>query len=355
MAVSRSVVIGGVDTHGRTHHTGPLDSAGRLLGTAQFDASSRGYRDLLTWLRGLGEIDAVGIEDTGSYGAGLCRLLLSEGVRVIEVERPDRRSRRLRGKSDPIDAEAAARAVMAGTARATPKDRSGVIESIRSLRIARSGAVKARTAALNALKTTVVTSPDCLRASLDMLSPARLLDHCAALRPDRCSLDDPLHAAKLALRTIGRRIHSLDSEIRELDSVLSEMVRRVAPATISLPGIGVDHAGQLLVSAGQNPERLRSEAAFARLCGSAPVPASSGRTQRHRLSRGGDRQANRALHMAVVVRLRRCCRTQAYVERRTAEGLSKPEIMRCLKRYLAREVYHALRSDLSALSGLDAI
>jgi transposase len=355
MAGNAVVVIGGVDTHGHTHQAAAIDSAGRILGSAEFQACAGGYRDLLAWLRDHGTLESVGIEGTGSYGAGLCRHLLAQGVNVIEVDRPDRRARRARGKSDPIDAECAARAVLAGTADTTPKDRRGVVESVRMLRIARSGAVKARTAAINALKTTVVTGPEAVRDTLAALSPAKLLDTCRSLRPDRVRLGDPVQGAKLALRTIARRIEAFDLEIRELDRALGRLVREVAPSTFALLGIGVDHAGQLLVSAGQNPERLRSEAAFARLCGSAPMPASSGRTSRHRLSRGGDRQANRALHMAVVVRMRRCPRTRAYVERRTAEGLSKPEIMRCLKRYLAREVYHALRADLGALEGVDSI
>jgi transposase len=351
MAGTAVAVIGGVDTHGHTHQAAAIDSAGRVLGNAEFPVGTRGYRELLAWMQDLGPIESVGVEGTGSYGAGLCRHLLERGIRVIEVDRPDRKTRRTRGKSDPIDAESAARAVLSGTATSTPKDRRGVVESIRMLRIARSGAVKSRTSAMNALRTTVLTAPAALRASLEPHSPARLIDTCRCLRPDCERLDDPVHGAKLALRTIASRIEAFDLEIRELDRVLGGLVHEVAPATIELLGIGVDHAGQLLVSAGQNPERLHSEAGFARLCGAAPIPASSGRTSRHRLSRGGDRQANRALHMAVVVRLRRCPRTRAYVERRTAEGLSKPEIMRCLKRYLAREVYHALRADLSVLAG----
>ncbi|PKQ16401.1 MAG: IS110 family transposase [Actinobacteria bacterium HGW-Actinobacteria-7] len=355
MAGSTVVVIGGVDTHGHTHQAAAIDSAGRLLGGAEFEACAEGYRDLLAWLRDHGTIESVGVEGTGSYGAGLCRHLVARGVDVVEVDRPDRKTRRAKGKSDPIDAECAARAVLAGTATTTPKDRRGVVESIRMLRIARSGAVKARTAAINALKTTMITAPEGVRAAFDLLTAAKLIDTCRALRPDRTHLEDPVQGAKLALRTIARRIEAFDLEIRELDSTLTRLVGGVAPATLALAGIGVDHAGQLLVSAGQNPERLHSEAAFARLCGAAPIPASSGRTSRHRLSRGGDRQANRALHMAVVVRLRRCPRTRAYAERRTAEGLSKPEIMRCLKRYLAREVYHALQADLRALEGVDSI
>ena len=355
MAKDNPVVIGGVDTHERTHQAAAIDGSGRMLGTAQFEVSTAGYAELLAWLRGLGALAQVGVEGTGSYGAGLCRYLLSQGVAVIEVDRPDRKMRRSRGKSDPIDAEAAARSVLAGTATALPKDRSGVVESIRVLRVARSGAVKARTAAVNALKTTVVAAPAGLRETLGGLPPTALVETCAALRPDPTRLADPAQGAKAALRSLARRVVDLEGEVRSLDSSLTCLVREAAPATTALAGIGIDHAGQLLASAGQNPERLHSENAFAQLCGAAPIPASSGRTQRHRLNRGGDRQANRALHMAVIVRMRLCPRTRAYVERRSAEGLSKPEIMRCLKRYLAREVYHSLIADMRALGGLDGI
>lgn len=352
MAGSASDVIGGVDTHGATHHAAAMDVTGRMLGTAGFQAGPGGYRELLVWLRGYGEIRCVGIEGTGSYGAGLCRYLLSEGVRVVEVDRADRKMRRRRGKSDPVDAEAAARSVLAGTAATVPKDRRGIVESIRVLRVARSGAVKARTAAINALRTTVVTAPAELRRELETLGPATLVNVCASLRPRRDRLADPSQATKAALRSIARRVVVLDAEVAEMDGALSHLVREAAPRTVAHTGIGVDHAGQLLVTAGQNLGRLRSEAAFALLCGVAPVSASSGRTDRHRLNRSGDRAANRALHLAVVVRMRCCARTKAYMERRTGQGLSKPEVMRCLKRYVAREVYSSLRADLSALQAL---
>ena len=355
MAGSGRGVIGGVDTHGSTHHAAAIDVAGRVLATAQFEANSRGYRGLHSWLRGHGEISSVGVEGTGSYGAGLARYLSAQGVDVVEVDRPDRRMRRRRGKSDPIDAEAAARSVLAGTAAGSPKDRAGVVESIRALRVARTGAVKARTAAASSLKATVTTAPAPLRERLETLSSPQRIEVCAAMRTDPIRLDDPSQGTKAALRSLSRRIVALDAEIAELDAALSRLVRKAAPRTMAQCGIGVDHAGQLLVTAGQNIERLHSEAAFARLCGAAPIPASSGRTNRHRLSRGGDRQANRALYMAVIVRLAHDERTRAYAERRTAEGLSKSEIIRCLKRYLAREVYADLVADLRSLRGIDTI
>jgi transposase len=343
------IVIGGVDTHGRTHHAAVIDQQGRLLGDRQFSADRSGYRQLLSWLHRHGQLGAVGVEGTGSYGAGLTQALLDQGVRVVEVDRPDRRTRRQRGKSDPIDAEAAARAVLAGTATAVPKRRDGIVESIRALRTARSGAVKARTAAINQLKALLVTAPASLREALDGRSTPALVAACARLRPDQTALADPVQGTKAALAVVAQRIQLLDQEIALADQRLATLVGRAAPRLLGLLAIGNDHAGQLLTTAGQHPERLRGEAAFAHLCGVAPIPASSGKTHRHRLHRGGDRDANRALHLAVVVRMRFCPRTRAYVERRTKQGLSKPEIIRCIKRYLAREVYHALVADFEAL------
>jgi transposase len=343
------IVIGGVDTHGRTHHAAVLDTQGRLLGDREFPADRDGYRQLLGWLGRHGQVGVVGVEGTGSYGAGLACYLGDQQVRVVEVDRPDRRIRRQRGKSDPIDAEAAARAVLAGTATAAPKRRDGIVEAIRVLRTARRGASKARTAAINQLKALLVTAPASVREALDDLSTSALVTTCARFRPDEAGLADPLYASKAALQAIARRIQLLEAELELADQRLAKLVGRAAPRLLELLAIGNDHAGQLLITAGQHPERLRGEAAFAHLCGVAPIPASSGKTRRHRLHRGGDRDANRALHLAVVVRMRFCPRTHAYVERRTKEGLSKPEIMRCIKRYLAREVYHALVADFEAL------
>jgi transposase len=349
MAKRSRVVIGGVDTHGRTHHAAVIDQHGRLLADAEFCARADGYRMLLSWLRRHGKVQAVGVEGTGTYGAGLARFLLDADVRVVEVDRPDRKLRRQRGKSDPLDAEAAARAVLAGTATALPKRRDGIVEAIRALRAVRASAVKARTAAINQLKALLITAPADLRESLEDGSTVRQVAACARLRPDLAQLADPAQATKAALRAVAARILGLEEEIALADQRLAKLVARAAPRTIRLLAIGVDHAGQLLVTAGDNPERLRGEASFAHLCGAAPIPASSGKTRRHRLHRGGDRDANRALHLAVIVRMRYCPRTRAYVQRRTREGLSKPEIMRCVKRYLAREVYHTLVADFEAL------
>jgi transposase len=350
MSRSNRLIIGGVDTHAATHHAAVIDLQGRLLADEQFPASPRGYAALLTWMRSKGRVDRVGIEGTGAYGAGLARHLHEHGVSVLEVPRPDRRLRRQHGKSDPLDAEAAARAVLAGNASGAPKLATGAIESIRMLRIARAGAVKAHTAARNTLQAMVVTAPEPLRSQLRELSTSKLVDVCLRLRPDSGNLIDTAQAAKTSLRSIATRARTLQLEARELKKQLDALTIDSAPATTAIFGLGPDTASALLVAIGDNPDRLRSEAAFAHLCGVAPIPASSGKTSRHRLHRGGDRSGNRALHIAVIVRLRYDPRARQYAARRTTQGMSMPEIIRCQKRYLAREVFTALRADYAAIT-----
>ena len=346
-------VVGGVDTHLDTHTAACVDHLGRLLAHAQFPATTAGEKRLLAWLGGFGDLAAVGVEGTGSYGASLARLLTGEGVRVVEVSRPNRQTRRTRGKSDPIDAEAAARAVLAGTATGTPKTRTGTVESIRVLRTARSGAVKARTAASNTLKHLVITAPEPLRTQLGGLTTDQLVEHAAALRPttDPAGLSDPVQATKTALRRLARRCQHLTEEITDADTQLRALTTRTAPALLERCGVGPETAGQLLTTAGDNPHRLHSTPAFAALCGTSPVPVASGRTHRVRLNRGGDRHANSALHTIVLVRMRHHEPTRAYVARRRAEGKTTKEIMRCLKRALCREllplITQALTPDLT--------
>lgn len=339
-------VTGGVDTHKDTHTAAVLDALGRVLGNASFPATGRGYAELLAWIRGFGQIAMVGVEGTGSYGAGLARYLGDHQVKVFEVDRPNRQARRRQGKSDPLDAIAAARAVQAQTASAIPKARDGVVESLRALRVARRSAVKAHTAALNALKSMVVTAPQRLREHLAGLDAEELVETCSRLRPGG-DLTDPVAGTKQALRRLARRCQVLEEEIKEADADLTRLVRRTAPRLLACPGVGPEVSSQLLVTAGDNPDRLHSEASFAALCGTAPLPASSGRTDRHRLNRGGDRAANCVLHTVVLVRMRHHQPTRDYVARRTAQGLSKREIMRCLKRYVARELLPLIREALT--------
>lgn len=343
-----SEITGGVDTHRDTHHGAVVDQVGRHLADAEFPATPAGYRQLLRWLSQHGAIGQVGVEGTGAYGAGLARFLRANNVAVVEVDRPDRKGRRTHGKSDPIDAYAAATAALNGTASSTPKTRDGRVEAIRALRVVRRGAVKARTQAMNQLKGLIVTAPAELREALRGLPTAGLIATCARLRPNVDGSSDVAVTSaptKSALRHLARRYQQLSQEIAELDAELHPLVRAAAPALLELPGIGPEVAGQLLASAGDNPGRLRSESAFAHLCGVAPLPASSGRTDRHRLNRGGDRAANNALHTVVLTRLRHDSRTRDYVTRRTGQGLSKKEIMRCLKRYVAREVFRILTAE----------
>jgi transposase len=346
MTTTTPTVTVGVDTHSDTHHAAVIDEVGRKIADASFVTTSSGYQALVDWARCHGQIDRVGVEGTGAYGAGLSRHLRAAGLTVIEVDRPDRRTRRQEGKSDPVDAYAAAAAVLAGTASGTPKTRDGRVEAIRTLRIARRSAIKGRTQAINQLKAAVLTGPADLRESLRHLRRSELLDACRRLRPSSsplADLDDPVPSAtKSTLRRLAKRITALQDEIKEIDAELAPLVAATAPRLLEVYGVGTEVAAQLLTSAGDNPDRLRSEAAFASLCGVAPLPASSGRTVRHRLNRGGDRHANYALHVIALVRLSAHEPTRAYARRRTAEGLSKPEIIRCLKRYIAREIHHAL-------------
>ena len=335
-------MTGGVDTHGQTHHAAVLDALGRQLGDREFPTTPAGYRGRRHWLAGHGDLERVGVEGTGSYGAALARQLAEEGVHVVEVDRPDRKARRAQGKSDPLDAYSAARAVLSGTATGQPKTRDGRVESIRALRVARSGAMKARTQAMNQLRSLLTTAPAELREQLRALRAASLVSTAVRLRPGP-DLDDPLQATKTALRRIARRYEHLSLETAEADDELRTLTADAAPRPLQLHGVGPEVAAQLLITAGDNPRRLRSESAFAHLCGVAPVPASSGRINRYRLNRGGDRQVNKALYTVVVVRLRWDERTREYARRRTAQGLSKPEIIRCLKRYVVREVFPALQ------------
>jgi transposase len=350
----RRRIVGGVDTHADTHHAAVLLMHGGRVADAEFPATAAGHAQLLAWLRGFGRLHAVGVEGTGSYGAGLARHLHAAGVRVVEVSRPDRRQRRLAGKSDPLDAYAAAEAVLAGRATALPKLGTGIVEAIRALHLTRASAVKARTVAINELRALLVTAPAGLRDQLRELSTTALVDTCARLRPASDRLADPEQATKQALRRLAGRYRALSEEITDLDGQLRTLVTRACPALPATFGVGVETAAQLLITIGDNPDRIRSEAAFAALCGVAPVPASSGKTRnKHRLSRGGDRQANRALYMITITRLHRCPRTRAYATRRTAEGLSTKDIIRCLKRYLAREIYKTLTSTNTPTKDLE--
>jgi transposase len=346
-------VILGVDTHLVFHVAVAIDHLGRRLGESSMQTTTKGYERLLCWAEGFGPVRCAGIEGTSSYGAGLARHLKAKGIEVLEVERPKRRqrgSRRNLKKSDTSDAERAARAVLADEASGVPKSAEGCVEMIRALRAARRSAMKARTQAANQLQGLRVTAPEQLRHRLRGLSTKELVAVAARFRLGDNPRDVPA-ATKFALRSVARRYEALSGEIVELDAQLDRLVAQLAPELVCSPGIGTDHAATLLIVAGDNPQRLRSEASFASLCGVAPIEASSGKVVRHRLNRGGNRDANRALYMICLARMGRDRRTQEeYVARRTAEGKSKREIIRCLKRYVAREVYGLLISCVACSS-----
>jgi transposase len=334
-------VTGGVDTHAGTHVAAALDPIGGLLGVEEFPVAPAGYARLLGWLGGFGTVGLAGIEGTGSYGAGLARYITAAGVRVVEVDRSDRQDRRRQGKSDPLDAVSAARAAQSGRARGAPKGRDGAVEAIRALMVAKRSARSKRTQTINQARSLIVTGPDDLRARFTGHTVTALVSELAALRPRPGAVVG--YATRIALRELGRRAEFLDGQLGRLDELIVPLVSDRAPGLLALHGIGSDTAALLLIAAGDHPARLRSEAARAHLCAAAPIPASSGKITRHRLNPGGNREANHALWRIVITRMSSHAPTRSYVERRSEEGLSKKEIIRCLKRYVAREVYRHLR------------
>ncbi|MFI6804781.1 IS110 family transposase [Streptomyces luteogriseus] len=343
---ARGEVVLGVDTHGEVHVAAVLCPLGQILGTKSFPATAVGYRRLLAWARTLGTVRRAGVEGTGTFGAGLSRYLLAQHVQVFEVNRPDRSARRLLGKSDPLDAQAAARAVLSGRARARAKTGDGPVQSARMFKIAKDSAVKARTQAINQLKAVLVVADPALRERLSDLGNRQLFRTCTCLGPRDGEGDEDAvaQATRITLRLLAERIEQLTGQIDELNQRLTGLVERHAPQLLAPVGIGPDSAVTLLITMGDNPERLSTEASFAALCGVSPIEYSSGRQSSRRLNHGGDRQANAALHRIVFTRLRHDPRTQAYYERRTQEGKTRREIIRCLKRYAAREVFNLVKS-----------
>ena len=321
----------GIDTHKDVHVAVLLDRLGRWLAAASFDTTDAANRDLVTWTQRHGQVTTAGVAGTGSYGYRLAQYLTAQGISVVEVNRPDRARRRRKGKTDPVDAEAAARAVLAGDARAVPKDRNGAAGQLRALVVARRSAIKARTQATNQLRALLVDGDDELRTRLRPLRKAHLARACAQLAPTA--------GLQLALGSLGRRWLARNHEITALDAAITTTLRRTAPRLLERHSVGVQTAAQLLITAGDNADRLHREAAFAAVCGASPVQASSGKTIRHRLNRGGDRAANSALWTIANNRLMHDPRSRAYAAKRTATGNSRKEILRCLKRALARELY----------------
>ncbi|MBB4633991.1 IS110 family transposase [Sphingosinicella soli] len=340
-----STVIIGVDTHKATHVAVAIDTHGSRLAAFSAPATTKGYLALEDWARGVGAVTAFGIEGTGSYGAGLSRHLLAQGHKVVEVTRPNRQLRYQHGKTDSLDAEGAARSVLSGQAIAEPKTQSGSVEMIRHLKIARDTAVKSRSQAMVTLKTLMINAPASLRDAIDQISgKIALIRHIAAFRPG--ALTSTTASAKTAMRALAQRWLTLHDEIQAHDKALEQLVAVRAPTLIAAHGIATMTAAEMLILVGDDPTRIRSEAALAKLCGVCPIPASSGKTNRFRLNRGGSRQANAALYRVAIVRMRNHPPTLAYVSKRKKDGKSNREIIRCLKRYIVREIFaHLCRSQ----------
>lgn len=338
-------VYGGIDTHADTHHVAVVDGVGRRLGDTKVAATAAGYRAAVAFLTRWGAPLVVGVECTGSYGAGITRAVRAGGLEVVEVNRPNRFERRRRGKTDTHDAYCAAEAVLSGRASAAPKGGDGLVEALRVLRTSRTSALTARTATINQIKAMLITAPDSLRARYQGLSTVKLVAALAASRPTSAPVS-AAEATAYSLRLLARRWLALTEQIEDLADHLQRLLNDHTPALMEVFGVGRDTAAQLLITAGDNPARLRSEAGFAALTGACPIPASSGKTNRYRLNRAGDRQANSALYHIVIVRMRYDQTTRDYVSRRIAEGKTKMEIIRCLKRYLVRQLYPVICQSL---------
>jgi transposase len=337
-------VLGGVDTHENSIHVAAVNDRGKDLEDREFPTTPAGYRRALAFLASLGEVLAIGIEGTSSYGVGITRAALAEGLIVVEVMRPERAERRRLGKSDPIDAYQAARAALS-MHRVSPVKDSSAIEGIRALHNARRSARKARTAAMVQIFHQLVTAPAEIREKYRNLSSDKRIVALARLqiRPERPASE---RAVLLALKTLAARCQDLQDEHEQLGKLLDELVTAANPGLRGAFGVGPDTAAQLLITAGGNPDRFRSEAAFAALCGTSPIPASSGKTVRHRLNRDGDRAANGALHRIALVRMSNDPKTKAYVARQRDKGLSSKEIQRKLKRAIAREIFRYLSTPV---------
>ena len=342
--VNEATTVGGVDTHKDLHVAAVVDAFDRVLGSECFPTTRHGYKSMLAWMRSFGRVQRIGVECTGSYGAGLLRYLQKAGIEVLEVTAPDRTDRRKRGKDDTKDAENAAHAAFSNIRTVTPKSRDGMVESLRVLISCRKSAINARRIALQMIQMNIVSAPDVLRDQLRKMTRMQLIRTLAAWRPDLTEYRDPAAAYRIAFKSLARRYLELHDEIADLDTMVTSIVDELSPDLVAKNSIGYQSASRLLITAGDNPSRLVSEASFASLCGVSPIPVSSGMTKRHRLNRGGDRAANSALHIIAIGRLRTDPRTKIYVERRCSEGLSKLEAIRCLKRYIAREVFFILRN-----------
>ncbi len=338
----------GVDTHLDKHVSVLINNLGQIISTGEFETNSKGYQNLLRWCKSFGELQKAGVEGTGTYGAGLYRYLDQKNIPVFEVTRPNRIKRWQKGKTDTLDAENAARAALSGEARAIPKKQTGIVEALRYLVVTRRSAVKGKTQAINQIRALLVTAPDEVREQLLHNSARACIEACETVD----SLGDTalLETLTMSLKLLASRWKAFNEELKQLDKRLNALSGKAAPNLLEQFGVGPLVSATLLITAGDNPERLKSEASFAALCGVSPKEASSGKTVRHRINRGGSREANNALWTISLIRMRSDPRTRQYVEKRTSEGRTEREIQRCLKRYIAREVFPIILKDLESLS-----
>ncbi len=341
-----TLIVAGADTHLDTIHVAAISMTGSLIGDREFPTTRTGYAAAIRFLTSLGQVERIGVEGTASYGAGLTRALTAAGIDVVEVSRAVKSTRRLKGKSDPLDAYSAARTALADNGLATPKD--DATAGLRALHIARRSAVKQRTAVINQLRAMLVSAPDAVREKYRGLTTLKLIEAIARCRPDALP-DSWAQSMLIAARMLAQRVQFLEAQAEELQTQIEAFVTEANPGLRAAYGVGANTAAQLLITAGANPERLHSEAAFAALCGVAPVPASSGKTTRHRLSRGGDRAANNALHRIALVRLSHHQPTKDYAKRQLLGGHSKSkmEVLRKLKRAIAREIFKLLTRQVA--------
>jgi transposase len=348
MAENDTFVIVGVDTHKKTHVVAIISETGQRMASWRFDAGAQGYRQTLEQIYKYGRPLRAGIEATGSYGAGLCEFLREHGIMCLDVYAPNRQERRRKGKDDTADAYQAAFAALSYERCAIAKQRDGDVKAAQLLETTYSQAVKQRTASINALKAALVSLDGPLRERLEKLSTTELVRTCAAFRISKGDLGHEA-GVRTALRALASRIRSLDKEISSLHKDIERFALKLVPATMALFGIGCHGAIRLLCAAGQNIDRMKSEAAFSMLCGASPVPASTGDVYHNRLNRGGDRKANCVLYFMAITRMRNCARTQDFIEKKMSEGKSKKDAIRALKRYLARTVFNTLTQDLQVL------
>lgn len=339
-----TLLVAGADTHADTIHVAAISTTGTAIDDREFPTTRAGYAAAIRFLTSLGEVQRIGVEGTASYGAGFTRALTAAGIEVLEVTRAVKSTRRLKGKSDPLDAYSAARTALAGDGLAIPK--ADATAGLRALHLARRSAIKHRTAVINQIKAMLISAPDTVREKYRGSTTLKMIEAIARCRPD-AQADPWAQSVLTAAKMLAQRVQFLESQAEALGAQIDAIVTDANPGLRAAYGVGADTAAQLLITAGANPHRLHSEAAFAALCGVAPVPASSGKTNRHRLSRGGDRAANNALFRIALVRMSHHQPTKNYVQRQSALGHTRMEILRKLKRAIAREVFKLLTRQIA--------